>query len=242
MDSLVIDARFNGPPDSANGGYTAGLLAATTEWDAPTTVRLQQPPPLSTPLAVVAHENEVTLERDGETVARARPHSEALGTAWEPVSMEAAADAEQQYRGLRGHPFPTCFVCGPDRPSGDGLRIFAGEVRPETVAGRWHTGPAEDIDLLDAPGAEGLPRMSVPVTWAALDCASAWSCDLEGRPMVLGEMTARIDRLPAPDTTYVVLGRHLRTEGRKTWTASALLDAEGRLLGQAEHLWISFDV
>ena len=26
MDTVVIPRRFNGPPDSANGGYTAGLL------------------------------------------------------------------------------------------------------------------------------------------------------------------------------------------------------------------------
>ena len=28
MDSIVVPPRFNGPTDSGNGGYTAGLLAA----------------------------------------------------------------------------------------------------------------------------------------------------------------------------------------------------------------------
>ncbi len=223
MNSLTIAPRFNGPPGSANGGYAAGLLADAAPWEGPTTVRLQQPPPLAIPLSLDVGTEEVLLTLDGETIARARPGDLAHAMTWEPVTVEAAEEAEWRYRGLHDHPFPSCFVCGPDRAVGDGLRIFAGEVAPDLVAGRWHThGP-----------------MSVPITWAALDCTSAWSCDLAGRPMVLGEMTARIDELPTPETTYVVMGRHLHTEGRKTWTASALLSAEGEVLGQAEHLWIS---
>lgn len=54
MDALVIDARFNGPVGSGNGGYTAGLvasrLAAPPGHTAQVTLRV--PPPLDTPLRV----------------------------------------------------------------------------------------------------------------------------------------------------------------------------------------------
>ena len=50
MRSLVIDRRFNGPPGSANGGYTCGLLATAAGLDA-AEVTLRLPPPLARPLA-----------------------------------------------------------------------------------------------------------------------------------------------------------------------------------------------
>jgi hypothetical protein len=38
-----------------------------------------------------------------------------------------------------------------------------------------------------------------------------------------------------------VVGRGTRAEGRKTWTSSTLYDADGRVVGTAEHLWIAVD-
>jgi hypothetical protein len=80
-----------------------------------------------------------------------------------------------------------------------------------------------------------------PVTWAALDCVSAWSSDLESRPLVLARMVARVWSAPEQGTAYVVVGLHRRTEGRKTWTASTLFSPGGRVVAQAAHLWISVD-
>ena len=42
--SVIIPSRFNGPPDSGNGGYSCGVLAAFI--DGPARVRLHVPPPL----------------------------------------------------------------------------------------------------------------------------------------------------------------------------------------------------
>ena len=44
MTSVVIEKRFCGPPNSGNGGYVCGLLAAHIEADAEVT--LLAPPPL----------------------------------------------------------------------------------------------------------------------------------------------------------------------------------------------------
>ncbi|HUJ34833.1 MAG TPA: hypothetical protein VLW51_06460 [Solirubrobacteraceae bacterium] len=48
-DWVIIDRRFNGPPSSANGGYTCGLTGTAIE--APSVrVSLSKPPPLAVPL------------------------------------------------------------------------------------------------------------------------------------------------------------------------------------------------
>jgi hypothetical protein len=58
--------------------------------------------------------------------------------------------------------------------------------------------------------------------------------------MVLAEMSARLESPPQAGTAYVVVGTLVRTEGRKTWTASAMFDGD-RLVGQAEQLWVAVD-
>jgi hypothetical protein len=225
--SVRIPGRFNGPPSSANGGYTAGTLAQASGLPGAVTVQLRRPPPLDLELAVEPGEDGTVELRDGEAVvAVARPAVQVPWTAWEPVAPEVAAAPEASYAGFVSHPFPTCFACGPDRRPGDGLRIFPGRIDDDRVAAAWTP--------------DGEP--DVPVTWAALDCVSAWSSDLEHRPLVLAQMTALIEAAPRSGTSYAVVGAHLRSEGRKTWTASALFDGDGRTLGRAEHLWIAVDL
>ena len=48
---VSVPRRFNGPPDSANGGYTCGLVAELVDADV-VQVTLRSPPPLETELAV----------------------------------------------------------------------------------------------------------------------------------------------------------------------------------------------
>ncbi len=248
---LTIPARFRGPARSGNGGYTSGLLAERLYGaDDPVTVEvtLRRPPPLDVPMAVrhldggdaagTPAEPLTVLVHDDETIAEARVvrrHLEAV----EEVGAEAAAEAMEHYPGLRRHPFPGCFACGPERAEGDGLRIFPGPVDQDRVASLWRPHPslAESSDLLDG----GLERVGVGTSWAALDCIGGWSEDLEGRPMVLGRMTARVDALPVVGEQHVVVGRRLRAEGRRTFTASTLYDSDGRVVATAEHVWVAVD-
>jgi hypothetical protein len=143
------------------------------------------------------------------------------------------------YGGLRKHPFPRCFVCGPERAEGDGLRIFPGPVGEGRVASAWtpHESLAEASDLLDP----GVQRVSLGTTWAALDCVGGWSTDLEGRPAVLGQIAARVDALPVVGEPHVVVGAELAVEGRKTFTASTVYDSDGRIVARARHIWIAVD-
>ncbi len=255
---LLIPSRFRGPAKSGNGGYTAGSLAerlcdggtGTEDAEGPLTVEvtLRTPPPLEVAMHVRClpagdpdnpGDEELTVLEDGRTlVAQARRETRAL-TAVEEVAPDAAEAAMRRYPGLRRHPFATCFACGPDRAEGDGLRIFPGPAGEDTVASLWrpHESLAVSSDLLDG----GLQRVGVGTTWAALDCVGGWSEDLEGRPMVLGRMTARVDALPVVGEQHVVVGRRLGAEGRKTFTASTLYDSDGRVVACAEHVWVAVD-
>jgi len=148
------------------------------------------------------------------------------------VSFADAREAEQSYAGLRSHPFPTCFTCGPDREPGDGLRLAPGPVPGRRTACTWTPDPSLGDD-------EG--RVHTEFVWAALDCPGGWTADLQGRPMVLGRITAQIDEVPRVGERLVVMGRLLAEEGRKTRTATTVYDSDGRVVARAEHVWIAVD-
>jgi hypothetical protein len=235
---LSIASRFNGPPESGNGGYVAGLLAQRYETEfgevpeyARVQVTLRRPPPLETELAVrIPEETEALRLLHGSTVIAEAEAVEAPGDGGDvagPVSHAEAETAAKGYLGIEDHPFPTCFVCGPGHPTG--LHVFPGPVngRRGVVAAPW-------IPTEDTHGPQ--------FVWAALDCPGGWAAgDLAGRPMVLGRMAARVVEVPEPGTPCVVMGRHLRTEGRKTFTASTLYGPAGELLGAATAVWIAVD-
>ena len=238
---IVIPARFNGPARSGNGGFVSGSLAERVP-DArqhAVEVTLRRPPPLDAPLTVTTADGVTTLSDAEGLVASARVVDLELA-AVDEVPADVAAEAMLHYPGLGNHPFPTCFACGTDRAEGDGLRIFPGPVGGDRghVASLWvpQPGHAESSDLVD-----GVQRCGLGTTWAALDCVGGWSEDLEGRPCVLGRMTARVDALPVVGELHVVVGRHLGTDGRKSFTASTLYDADGRVVAGAQHTWIQVD-
>jgi hypothetical protein len=241
VTALVVPGRFNGPARSGNGGYVAGSLAELVPGSdgAAVEVTLRRPPPLDTALEVDTQDGVTTLADADGPVATARVVVDDL-VAVDAVGADVAADAMLRYPGRHGHPFPTCFACGPDRAEGDGLRIFPGPVADDRghVASLWvpHPGHAESSDLVDA-----VQRCGVATTWASLDCVGGWSEDLEGRPCVLGRMTARLDALPVVGDPHVVVGRHLGRDGRKSFTASTLYDADGRVVAAARHTWIQVD-
>ena len=247
MTELLVPRRFCGPPSSGNGGWTAGALAGLLDHDCPADhaaawptvqVTLRKPPPLDTPMPV---SDGVAVDAAGDVVAAA----EVVDRDLQPVDAVTAAEADAataSYSGHTAHPFPTCFACGTGRE--DGLRIFPGRVGEDAdgrvrVAAPWTPDPsvAEDFHVY----ATGEPRVSLAATWAALDCVGGWAGDLEERLMVLGRMTARIDTLPVIGEPHVAIGGARGTDGRKTYTASTLLDSDGRVVGVAEHVWFAVD-
>jgi hypothetical protein len=232
-DSLTITARHNGPPGSANGGYTCGLLAQQVGAEA-IEVTLRKPPPLERPLEVAGDAEHVEL-RDGERlVAEAHP-AELLLDVPEAVPAEELEHAEAggHERWTAKHPFPTCFVCGPERAPGDGLRIF-----PLALPGydgmfgaRWR--PDESLAAADG-------SVRPEYVWAALDCpTSAPVANFgAGPPMVLARMTARLGCSVRTGEQHSILSWPLARDGRKREAAAALYDSAGRMLCASKALWI----
>jgi hypothetical protein len=254
LPDLMVPARFCGPPSSGNGGYSAGAIAAyageacpddhARPWPA-VTVSLHAPPPLDVPMTVTPGDHMsggVVASYDGRPVLTARCTADEVGDV-PPVTPHEARAAAASYAGLTSHPFPTCFSCGTGRAPGDGLRIFPGRVADldgrARVAATWTPDPtvAEDFHAY----ADEHPRAALPVTWAALDCVGGWAGDLEERLMVLARITARIDALPVIGEEHVLVGAGRGHDGRKTWSASTMYDADGRVVASAEHLWIAVD-
>lgn len=251
---MIVKARFNGPAGSGNGGYTCGLIAdrlpGTDPRHGTVEVTLKVPPPLDTPLTLRAHadsagahdsavpgDDYTGVYAGGELIARARP-APPVNRAVPPVPLAEATEAARDYPGFVRHPFPTCYVCGPRRAAGDGLRIFPGKLPGGRTAAPWVV-----------PG-----DVSVPTVWAALDCPGGWAVidggttsaasraggpgTFTGRPYVLGRMAATVATLPQPGDRCVVTGLCDRLDGRKAYVTTSLYAPSGALLATARATWI----
>ena len=131
---MIIEARYNGPPGTGNGGYCAGRFAAQVSAVDGAVVTLRQPPPLDTELTVERTDGTVRILDGGRLVAEAFA-APLTAPAVAPVTLPDASAAARGYAGFADHPFPTCYVCGPERH--DGLRIFPGPLAEGRTAAPW---------------------------------------------------------------------------------------------------------
>jgi hypothetical protein len=225
---MRIPARFNGPPDSGNGGWSAGafaLAAGARVGGPPVEVTLRSPPPLDVELTLA---DGRVCAPGGELVAEVAGADERLDAALRdavvpPAPYAEAVVAARAYPGFDQHPFPGCYVCGPDRAAGDGLRIFPGPLPGGRTAAPW-TAP---------------PALSLPTMWAALDCPGGWSALVDGRVYLLGRIAAQVAGLPAPGAECVVVGAAIATTGRKAQVHSTVYAADGAPLAVARATWIA---
>lgn len=224
---VVIDRRFRGPLDSGHGGYTCGLLAR--EIPGAATVSLHVPPPLERQLTLELVGDGLMLLCDGEViVADARPAALAFDPP-PPVALSEAQTAALR-SGPASHPFPMCFGCGPEREPGDGLRLFPGPVDGRnTIACSWRP----DTALADE---NGLVRTEF--VWAALDCPTGWACERAGYPIVLGQLTGRIERPLHAGEQHIVTAWRVSRDGRKQHSGCTISTCDGELLARSQALWI----
>ena len=214
---MIIPARFNGPPGSGNGGYSAGVFASQVGVDGISEVTLRRPPPLDVELSIV---DRRVVGPDGDVVAEVGP-AEKVDAAVPPVGHAEAVEASRGYDGFVDHPFSTCYGCGPARD--DGLRIFPGRLADGTTAAPW-TVP---------------PDVSIPVIWTSLDCTGGWTVVGAGRPYVLGRIAVEVDRMPSPGDECVVRGALASTEGRRALVHTTLYGPDGAELARARATWVA---
>ena len=228
-DTVTIADRFNGPAKSANGGYASGLLVRSIEGAAQ--VILRRPPPVGVELTVEHIGDAVALRRGETTVATGTPASIDLESP-RPPTFGQALDVSAGYAGFTDHPFPTCFVCGPSRREGDGLRIFPGSLPGRQImAAPW----IPDQELADA---QGLVRPEF--VWAALDCPTGWATSLlppVEKVVVLGTLAVAIRHRPQAGRHLVLVCWPIGSEGRK-FRAGAALWSDAGLMAIAQSTWI----
>jgi hypothetical protein len=242
MQSITIDKRYCGPPNSANGGYACGLVANTMGGSGEVTLRA--PPPLGKPLEVVRSADGLVELRNGQTLIAtgrlARPDVGEIPAA----TFSDAEDAARRspYADQSNHDLPGCFVCGPERVAGDGLRIFVGPLSTgpdrkfEALAASW-------VPNSDLAGSDG--RVTSEFVWAALDCPSGFAClganrsqMSAGEAILLGRMAAQIIRCPKPGDRCVLVAWPTGRDGRKLFANSALLGTDGETLAVAQATWL----
>lgn len=227
---MIIESMYCGPSTSGQGGYVCGLLGGFIQGTAEVTLRI--PPPLDRPLEVNIMDRDHATLMDGDTlVAEARRVELELDVPSPPAYAGAQA-ASKDYLGFRVHPFPRCFVCGPDRDTGDGLRIFPGPVPDKKmVAAPW-------IPYAALGDEHGLVRPEF--FWAALDCPGAFAAMMEmPRVVVLGKLAVSILKDIRADARCVVIGWNIAQDGRKYHTGTALFSESDGLCAKAKATWIA---
>ena len=221
---VVLERRYNGPPETANGGYACGVVASHV--DGPAHVSLRRPVPLGTPLELERHDDgHVTLHDDGTLIAEADPALplDGLEPPYRPA-LEEAREAAARRPGAWPAAFDSCWVCSPRE---DGLGVLFGPLRarPDMTAAVLHAGEGGTL----AP----------ELVWAALDCPSytppLWSSDV---PSLLASMCAELLEPVPGGEQLAVVGWTLDSQERKHRSATAILAPDGRVLARAEALWI----
>ena len=242
-ETIRIQKRFNGPHDSGNGGYSAGLAAQFLPDAEAVEVTIRAPVPLDQTLRAHATETGFDIMTDD---ASTRILVMSLRPTWletpnvQSPGLEAATVAAASFRYAEDHFLPRCFVCGPARPVGDGLRIFSDWLKEPSgldnpnsfpvVAAPWQPTP----NLADASG-----HIAPEDRWAALDCPGAFAIDKE--PILLGRMTAKILSRPTPDAPIVSIAWSMGQDRRKHFAGTALFTEAGDLLAFSEQTWIQID-
>lgn len=230
MDTFTVPARFCGPPDSGNGGYTCGLLAR--ELGGVMECTLRAPVPLDVPLQLERTQAGGCLRHGEKIVVEANPTTITV-TPPAPISVQAATEAMSSSPALEPqHPFPTCFVCGPKRRIHDGLRIFPASANGGVHVAAW---------VPDREFGESQQLLRPEFLWAAMDCPTGFAAGfpLAGK-LVTGRLAVQQLKGIRTGASCLLMSWPLGIEGRKHFSAACLYQDE-ELCAVARATWIKIE-
>lgn len=249
IDEISIDTKYCGPPDVANGGYLAGRLASYFERSGVNksiSVSLRAATPLNTRLNIVekAQDTGKVLQlMEGQTQLAIANETQFVIHKPECPVQEQIASVRMRCAGYANHPFPACFVCGPERPLGDGLAIYPGPVAPKTPSDFPGSVVAEWALLDTLKDHQG--QVKTEFVWAAMDCISAFAI-LEPpehqhlTPMVLGKLSVNREQELVGDRAYVMAWPG-KVDGRKAFANSAVFNQQQQCIAVGQALWVSLN-
>jgi hypothetical protein len=235
MPTIEIDPRFNGFPDIALGGYVGGILA---RGHTRAEVTLRRPIRFGRKYQMATQEDGAeALLSENEVLAFVREAEVSLEPP-QPVGLEDSKLAASNYVGHQKHLVPQCFVCGPHRPEGDGLRIFPGPVAGRNVVAAPWTPSRSIADSTGVVGSE--------FVWSALDCPTIWALVYSGRPdsdecAVTARLAVELISPVLAGRPQIVVGWKVNEVGRTRVAGGAIFSTEGRLLAMARHTLLTTD-
>jgi hypothetical protein len=237
QESVVIQERFRGPPQSGNGGYVGGTFAKfAPEGTGEAEITLRAPIPLDEPMAVNHTDEGVTVTHGETLIAQVKRVTYDLQIpkppSWQDVELAAPSsysllqNDNPLFEGRTGF-HPICFCCGVEHD--DGLGVFTAPVGKQ-VAAVWKTKTAWADNCGDLPD---------EYIWTALDCPGQFAYRAQGVITgMLGRITAKIHHKAKAGDSFLVTAWPIRVEGKKHFAGSAMFNKSGDLVAEATTLWI----
>jgi hypothetical protein len=232
--AIVVPKRFCGPPQSGNGGYTCGLLAQALPLTAAVECTIRKPIPIERSLRIETDSDRATLLDNREIVV------EAVATDFEvslpqPIPFSEAHANTETSPAFVNHPFPTCFVCGPERPDHDGLNIYPALASSQPGFANLYSATW----IPSAEFADDRGGVRSEFLWAAMDCPTGFAAGFPytGK-LVTGRLAVNIQSQLRAGSHCVLQSWSLGEDGRKCHAAASLRTEEGVVIAIAKATWI----
>ena len=233
VTAIRIPHRFEGPPGTGQGGYTAARVLDAIGGVG--SVAFRSPIPLEEDLSLdqQAHDHWTLSASTGVTVLDI--------TRWEPtwatispVSIADATAARHRFEySADNHPAHHCFSCGAQSGS---MQVHAGPLSDGRYGTDW-TVPEW------ASGDDGV--VDHAVAWAAVDCTAAWFVCGSGdqRPAFTVQLAVEVLEPLVAGETYALVASQgdypFEWNGRKRGACSAAFAADGRLMVRSRSFWVA---
>lgn len=241
FESVEINEKYCGPPMSGNGGYVAGITANQIENEA-AVIKIRAPAPLNEALYYSRDPNQsgIKLLSKGanKVIAEAQEDSGFYMDVPElnSSSIEDIQNPKEEYLGFQKHPFPTCFVCGPNRRHEDGMRIFPAKISDQV--GFTHLHGAMWKPWKDLRGPDGKVRNEI--VWAALDCPGGFAVSyVDPTLIVLAKLRGRLLESIVSEDSYAIQAWEIGRNRRQRIAGTAIYRiSDHKCVAYSEALWM----